>query len=101
MESKAYNLYRGSTLLGTVEPKDELHDFPWYGGAFEPSPAFARVEHLFREEQRLLEADDMEAWESVWLQIEEPGLRLVPTEGGAPISDLLIHISGAEVRWRY
>lgn len=43
----------------------------------------------------------MEAWETVWAQIEEPGLKLVPEDGGTPVVDLIIHIDGATARWRF
>jgi hypothetical protein len=33
-------------------------------------------------------------------EIERPGLRLVPVDGGAPIADLLIHIEGNHARRR-
>ena len=100
METDTYRLYRGIDLLGTVALIGELCDFPWYGGQFKAAPAFAVVETLFTEELRLLEADEMDAWGKIWAQIEEPGLKLVPANGSEAIVDLLIHIEGAEARWR-
>jgi len=101
VEAETYSLYRGPDFLGTLELKSELCDFPWYGGRFEAAPAFGSVEHLFKEESRLLEADEMASWEEVWAQIEAPGLQLRPTNGGEAVSELIIHIEGAEARWRY
>ena len=100
METATYSLYRGADLLGTVALKDELCDFPWLGGQFRAAPAFAAVEKLFREESRLLEADEMDAWEELWAQIEKPGLKLLPADGSEAIVDFIIHIEGEEARWR-
>lgn len=96
MEAEIYSLYRGPDLLGTVVQRDALGDCPWYGGQFAaaPAPAFASVEHLFKEELLLLDADEMDTWEEVWAQIEEPGLQLRPANGGEAISELIIHIEG-------
>jgi hypothetical protein len=101
VETEAFALYRGSDLLGKVVLRNELCDFPWYGGKFKPAPAFATAEYLFKEELRLLEAGEMGAWEEVWAKIDGPGLKLLPDGGGEAISDLIIHIEGAEARWRY
>jgi hypothetical protein len=101
LEPETYHLYRGADLLGTVVLKAELCAFPWYGGQFKATPAFAAVEALFREESRLLEADQMDGWEELWAQIEEPGLKLLPADGSEAIVDLLIHIEGEEARWRF
>lgn len=98
--NEKYTLHRGTDLLGTVVLKDELCDFPWYGGEFKAAPAFETVKHLFREELLLLDRDDMEAWEAVWTQIEKPGLSLLPADGGAAETDLLIHIEDEKARWR-
>jgi hypothetical protein len=98
--SEVFKLYRGSSLLGKVELKAELCDFPWYGGSFTAAADYAKVEHLFREELRLLEEDEMDAWSEIWNQIEEPGLKLVPDDGTTPVTDLIIHIEEGEARWR-
>jgi hypothetical protein len=100
VETETFRLYRGTDLLGTVALIAELCDFPWYGGQFKAAPAFAVVETFFTEELRLLEADEMDAWGKIWAQIEEPGLKLVPANGSEAIVDFLIHIEGAEARWR-
>ena len=101
MGADTYALYRGADLLGTVVLTAELCDFPWYGGHFKAAPAFGTVEHLFKEEVRLLEAEEMDTWEEMWPQIDEPGLKLLPADGGETISDLIIHTEGAEARWRF
>ena len=94
-------LVRGDATLGSVTVQHALCDFPWYGGRFDAMPSFVAVEDLFRAELNLLEEDAMEAWEIAWAQIEEPGLKLVPEDGGTPIVDLIIHIDGATARWRF
>jgi hypothetical protein len=101
VEAETYSLYRGTDLLGKVVLRVELCDFPWYGGQFEAAPAFAPVEHLFKEELCLLEADKMDTWEEIWAQIEAPGLQLRPASGGDAITELIIHVKGAEATWRY
>lgn len=100
-EGETYLLIRGDFTLGSVMVQDALCDFPWYGGRFEAKPAFAAAADLFRAELRLLEEDSMEPWEAVWAQIEEPGLKLVPEDGGEAIFNLIIHIEGATARWRF
>lgn len=101
VEAETYSLYRGTDLLGRLILRAELCDFPWYGGQFEAAPAFAPVAHLFKEELRLLEANKMDTWEEIWIQIEAPGLQLRPANSGDVITGLIIHIKGAEATWRY
>lgn len=93
-------LYRGDCLIGRIEPKAELFDFPWHAGLFTPAPGFTEVEALFLEESRLLEAGEMDAWSDAWDAIEAPGLKLVPLDGGNAITELLIHIEDGVARWR-
>jgi hypothetical protein len=100
MSTNLFNFFRGDTLLGQIEVVSELCDFPWYGGRFTPTPAFADVAPLFAEELRLLDSDDFDAWDAVWQQIDAPGLRLVPVHGGVADTEPLIHIEGGEARWR-
>lgn len=71
-----YRLVRGGTRLGTVTPYAEQDDFPWRGGAFDPTSEFESVRLLFDDELRLLNADQMEEWTKVWEDIEKPGLKL-------------------------
>lgn len=99
-DGDTFHLYRGDDLLGRIVLRASLCDFPWYGGDFEPEPAFAPLEPLFREELRLLDAEDMDAWGDVWKRIEDPALRLVPSHGGVLESGLLIHIRDGVAWWR-
>lgn len=100
MHGRTFELYRGTELLGTIELRAELCDFPWYGGRFKAESAYAAVKHLFEAELRLLDQEDMDAWGEVWQRIATPSLRLVPARGGEPVADLMIHIDGDEARWR-
>jgi hypothetical protein len=95
-----FALYRGNVLLGTIVLRAALCDFPWYGGEFKAEPAFAPFEPLFREELRLLGEEEMDAWGEVWRQIDQPALTLTSAGGGAPASNLLIHIEDGVARWR-
>lgn len=99
-QQTVYRLVRGETLLGTVTHHATKDDFPWWGGVFEPTPAFDGVRPLFDDELRLLNADQMDEWAIVLEQIERPGLRLEPLDGSSPITELLIHIDGAKTWWR-
>jgi hypothetical protein len=98
---ETYQLRRGEHALGTVVVQDELCDFPWYGGTFQPAPPYAAVQALFDEELRLLEGDRMVSWEAAWARIEEPGLKLVSQSDGSEVVGLIIHIEGAKARWRF
>ena len=93
-----YHLLRGNTLLGSVNPDPEEDNFPWQGGTFVAFREFARVKELFDRELQMIEADEMDQWEEVWAEIEGPGLRLVPINGGEPMTELVIHVQGPNVR---
>jgi hypothetical protein len=99
-------LVRGSTTLGTIEVKPGAADFPWYSGAFHPTPEFEAVRDLFREELRLLRensSDDSalwDEWEAVHAQLHDPGLRLEDADKSYSADEILIHIDGSEAWWR-
>jgi len=99
-------LVRGNTTLGTIEVKPGEADFPWYSGAFHPTPEFEAVRDLFREELRLLRensSDDSalwDEWESVHAQLHDPGLRLEAADGSYSADEILVHIDGSEAWWR-
>jgi hypothetical protein len=99
-QGQTFELHRGAQLLGTIELRAELCDFPWYGGRFTAGPAFETVAHLFRQELELLGAEEMDAWGRVKAEIDGPGLRLMPAGGGPPEPDFMLHIEGDEARWR-
>ena len=95
-----YHLLRGDALLGTVTLDASLGDFPWHNGQFEPAPAFESVRELFNQDLQLLDAEDWDRWDKLWLEIIQPGLRLHCLESNETISELLIHINGDKAWWR-
>jgi hypothetical protein len=99
-------LVRGNAVLGTIDVAPGNADFPWYRGAFHPSPDFEAVRGLFEHELRLLRdntSDDSaqwDDWEAVHEELHEPGLRLQAADHSFAADDLLIHIDGSEAWWR-
>jgi hypothetical protein len=100
MDEVKYYLYRGKKLLGTITHTSD--DFPWHQGVFEPEPCFDEVKHLFNQELKLLENDELTdgKWDAVWTEITRPGLKLIPISGGKDIEKFLLHIDGEETWWR-
>ena len=94
-----FQLKRGEELLGVLRSCGS--DFPWVVCSFEPTKSFAEVEPLFEVELRLLDADEMEAWESAYGRITSLGLRLIDEEGGEEVGEFLLHIRGNEAWVRY
>lgn len=96
-----FDLYRGDLHLGLVRLAPELCDFPWYGGHFEPTPAFEPFASPFAQELEFLAAERMDEWGDVLRQIEsDAGLSLVPVGGGERITGFQFHIDGNEMTWR-
>jgi hypothetical protein len=97
-----FELLRGDVVLGIVTLDPAECDFPWRGGWLEPAPAFAEVERLFQEWERLLEAEDFEeASEVLFEKIHGPGLWLRPLGCGAPEEVQGIRIDAEHrVTWR-
>lgn len=99
-------LVRGGSVLGTIEVKPGDGDFPWFSGAFEPSPDFEAVRALFAQELRLLrantedDANQWDVWESVHGELHGPGLRLQSLDRTFAAEEILIHIDGSEAWWR-
>ena len=99
-------LVRGDEVLGTIDVQREGADFPWFSGAFHPSPKFDGVRALFDSELQLIRAnttDDpaqWDEWETVNARLHEPGLRLQAPDLSYVIDDILIHIDGAVAWWR-
>jgi hypothetical protein len=94
-----FQLKRGEELLGVLRPCG--NDFPWVMCSFEPTESFAEVEPLFEEELRLLDAEEMEAWERAYGRVTSLGLRLIDEESGKQIGEFLLHIRGDEAWFRY
>ena len=99
-------LVRGDVVLGTIEVKPGEADFPWYSGAFQPTPAFDSVRDLFARELELLRAntsDDSaqwDDWEDVHAELHDPGISLRAADGSYEETEILIHIDGTEAWWR-
>ena len=87
------------TVLGHVEGYER--DMFWLDCHFAPTPAFAPVAPLFLEELRLLEREEMDAWELVYQRIDALGLELRPLDGTTPIREFILHVDGSHARLRY
>ena len=94
----ALRLYRGQTLLGSIEVDWAKADFPWHGGAFTPTEHFESVRPLFDAELAL--RGQPPEWDEAYARIVRPGLRL-ESESGRVHDQVLVHISqGQEARFR-
>jgi hypothetical protein len=91
-------LMRGRTRLGVLQVVDV--DQPWFVCAFEPTAAFEQVRELFEEEQRLLDADEMDAWSGVWERIRAQQLVLEPLDHRLRVEGFLLHVDGQTARLR-
>jgi hypothetical protein len=91
-------LKRGGELLGSLRAYDI--DSPWIICKFEPTESFQAVKPLFEEELKLLNTDDMEAWETAYARIGGLGLRLVDVEKREETSEFILHIEGDEAWFR-
>jgi hypothetical protein len=67
----------------------------------QPASAFADVEPLFTEQERLLEAEDWDGAERLWADMHSQMTLLHDDEAAAPISEFLLRIEGDEARLRY
>ena len=92
-----FQLWRGDELLGQLSSCTS--DFPWVRCKFEPSASFAEQRALFDDELRLLNAEDMVAWEEVYEKIRALNLRLVSAQ--EDLGEFLLHIDGDEAWFRY
>jgi hypothetical protein len=94
-----WTLVRGSTELARLELRDT--DTPWFLCSFHARPAFADVEPLFSEQERLLEAEDWDGAERLWADMHSQMTLLPDDASETPISEFLLRIEGAEARLRY
>lgn len=74
-------------------------DQPWQHCSFVPTSSFSEIEHLFRQELKLLNEDRMEEWETVCEAIDSLNL-VLRTEGGEEFREFLLHIDGDEAWFR-
>lgn len=98
----SFRLLRGDAVLGIVTFDPKECDFPWKGGWLKPTDAFAQVEPMFREWDRLLEAEEYGGAEALFEEISRPGIRLQPLEDDRVEEEILgIRIqTGNRVIWR-
>ena len=89
------------TVFGRLTLQHDGADMFWHDGTFAPTPAFDAIAPLFVETLRLLEGDEMDAFEVAYERIVALGLGLHPIEGGDPIREFLLHIDGGQARVRY
>jgi hypothetical protein len=92
----ALRLYRGQTLLGSIEVDWAKADFPWHGGAFTPTEHFDSVRPLF-DAERALRGQPPE-WDEAYARIVRLGLRLV-SESGKVHDQVLVHIIQGQEAW--
>jgi hypothetical protein len=96
--SPTLELRRGDALLGVLSYENT--DQPFFSYRFEPTLRFSEVQRLFDEELRLLNAEDMDAWESAYEKIIALGLTLEPTDGGPTVREFILHIEGCRAWFR-
>ena len=92
------HLKRGEELLGVLRSYDS--DFPWVNCRFEPTSSFDAIRPLFDEELKLLDADQMDEWETVYARINSLGLKLIDTKDKKTIDEFLLHVRGNEAWFR-
>lgn len=93
-----WELEVGGKVVGTLRVRGP--DQPFFLCDFEPSPEFESVRSLFAEELRLLNGDQMDAWNEAYERILSRGLRLRSVETGEVLDELLLHIDGHEAWFR-
>jgi hypothetical protein len=94
-----WTLMRGSTELARLELQGT--DMPWFLCSFHAGPAYADVEPLFVEQERLLETEDWDGAEHLWERMHSQMTLLPNDKSERPISEFLLRIEGDEARLRY
>ena len=94
-----FELRRGQVVVGKLT--SSTSDFPWLFCKFEPCDSFEELRTLFADELRLLNADDMVAWEAAYEKIRALNLRLVDVKEDNEIGEFLLHIDVDEAWFRY
>ena len=84
------HLKQGEKLLGILRSYDT--DFPWVNCKFEATPSFNDIRPLFDQELRLLDADQMDDWETAYERIKSLSLKLFNTSDMKNIDEFLLHI---------
>src|SRR5687768_7976003 len=94
---RRFELLRGGTALGAVTLDPAESDFPWFVGWLEPGPAYASVEPLFAELDRLWEDDEADELHD---RVMGPGVRMRSLTDGEASEVVGINIAGSRVCWR-
>lgn len=94
-----WTLMRGSAKLARLEVQGT--DMPWFLCSFHAEPAYADVEPLFTEQERLMDAEDWDGAERLWAEMHSQMTLLADDPSETPISEFLLRIEGDEARLRY
>lgn len=76
-------------------------EMPWYVCSFNADAGFSEVEPLFREQERLIEADDWGGAESLWATMFSQLHLVADDDPDERIAEFLIRFQGDDVRLRY
>ncbi|WP_234433197.1 hypothetical protein [Streptomyces sp. NRRL WC-3549] len=98
MMAQRWQLRRGDALIGTLTL--EGVDMFWADCRFEPASAWETVRPLFDASRDAWRRGDEGGALAADEAIHEAGLVLVPGDGGAPITDFLLRVSGESARFR-
>ena len=102
-----WRLMRGGLMLAVLN-QDGLALVPELDGqftleaAYETSPAFEPVRHLFAREVLLLDADDepeIDEWAAIWDELQAPGLFVESADGRERFAILWIHFEHGRAWW--
>jgi hypothetical protein len=97
----SYQLVRGDTVLGVVTVDPNESDFPFLVGRLEPSPAYASVQPLFEELDRVLIEDGFDGrYRELHERLMAPGVWARSPSTGQETKIGGLHVSpGNRVSW--
>lgn len=96
---QSWDLKQQERLIGTLT--FESQDMFWSDCRFAPAPAWDDLRPLFAKSREAWRSGDTDAALEADEAIHAVGLVLLPSDGGAPITDFLLRIDGYEARFRY
>ncbi|MBB1255788.1 hypothetical protein [Streptomyces alkaliterrae] len=99
MAKPRWQLRKNGRLVGTLTLTEV--DMFWSGCHFEPGAAWEELAPLFAASHDAWRRGDEGAALAADEAIHEQGLVLFPDDGGAPMEEFLIRISGEDARFRY
>ncbi|MEU6161904.1 hypothetical protein [Streptomyces sp. NPDC047130] len=99
MAERSWQLRQGERLVGTLTL--ESGDMFWSDCRFEPGPARQGLAPLFAASRDAWRRGDEDAALAADETIYARDLVLVPSNGGAPITEFLIRIEGEVARFRH